>query len=943
MIGIEERWQKAWEDAGTYRADPDGRDKYFATYPYSYMNGLPHIGHAFTCLRVDFMCRYKRMRGYNALFPMAFHCTGMPIVASAARIREGEEKQMRIIRDMGIHEKDIPRFADPVYWTEYFPGRWEGILRRLGMSIDWRRKFITTSLNPSYDSFVRWQFTKLREKDYVRKGSHPVIWCPKDNIPVGDHDRLKGEGETPTEYTLLKFRLSDGRFLVAATLRPETAFGQTNIWVNPETEYVVASRDGEQWILSEEALSKLSEQGTMLKFEKKVPGKSLVGEQAHSYTMDKDIPVLPAAFADPSKGTGIVSSVPSDSPDDYIALLDLKKSAREGRLTDAISKEVLSIRPVEIIDTPGYGTQPARKTVERLKIRGQEEKEKLDQARSEIYREGFYNGVMVKGLADVGGMPVDRAREIIKSRLLSGGMAALMYETSGEVICRCLTRCIVRVVENQWFLAYGDEKWKKIAHRAVSRMNFYPPFLNRQFDNVIDWLKDWACVHHTGLGSSLPWDADWKIESLSDSTMYMAFYTISHLLDQGKKIDGSFFDYVFLGKGKAKDVASRTGLEEADIERMRREFRYWYPLDLRVSAKDLVGNHLTFAIFNHTAIFPEAQWPRAYGVNGWMTISGSKMSKSAGNSMRLDVAIEKYGADVTRLTEAYAGEGFDDPNWDEDFAESGARRIAQMQETNLGLQSYPEAEEDDVDRWLDSTVGGLYTQYIENMEALLFKSALKRALIDMQNALKWYSRRKGGSLNGITARSFAKLQLLMMTPFTPHICEEIWHSIGNVGSVCEQQLPDPSAFHVAEDAILRETYLEDVMNDIDEIVKVTRIRPRSIYIYTAPGWQNELLAGELSGGMDEASRRRMAGDAGKSGMEKFYRKLGMERTQGKLALRGQIARSFDETVFLLASLDFLERELKARVIVQRTGTAGLQDATGKSANSFPGRPAIFVE
>lgn len=946
MFEIERKWQKAWDELRLFEPTPDGRKKYFATYPYSYMNGLPHIGHAFTCLRVEFISRYKRMRGYNVLFPFAFHCTGLPIVAAAARIRDGEERQLQIMRDMGIGEEEIHNFSDPIYWTDYFPKRWEEIMRRLGMSIDWRREFKTTSLNPTYDSFVKWQFTKLKEKEYVRVGSHPVIWCPKDNIPVGDHDRLKGEGETPTEYTLMKFRLEEDLYLLAATLRPETAFGQTNIWINPETSYIVMRKGGERWLMSREASLKLREQGYDIEDDSTVSGSDLVGRSAYSFTMERELPILPADFALSSKGTGIVSSVPSDSPDDYIALLDLKKLAKSGRPTKELASTILSIEPVEIIETPGYGRVPAKKAVEKFNIKSQGDKERLDKAREEVYREGFYNGVMVKDLPDIGGLPVERAREIIKSKLLEEGRAILMYEPSGEVVCRCLTQCIVKIVQNQWFLAYGDESWKALAHEATSDMTFYPSFLNKQFDHVIDWLKDWACVHHTGLGTSLPWADGWKIESLSDSTLYMAYYTISHRLAQsrfaGRAMHQPFYDYVFLGKGDGKKVAEAEGTSLQEIESMRKEFLYWYPMDLRVSGKDLVGNHLTFAIFNHTAIFDKELWPKAYGVNGWITISGSKMSKSAGNSLMLHSALEKYGADVTRLTEAYAGEGFDDPNWDDDFAETGLKRLTQMSETAKSIWQAPEREENDVDRWLSSTVGKLYGDYLTNMDELQFKSSVKIALIDMQNVLRWYVRRCGGNLNGAATREFARLQLLMMTPFVPHICEEIWHALGKEGSICTEQLPEAGKYLVDEGAIIREEYLENVMKDVDEIVSVTGISPHTIYIYTADKWMRDLLGFEITGSKDGKQRAAITSGVSKGLVEKFFRKLALEKGQGKLQFRDSISNKFNEKEFLAANIQFLEKELRAKIVVQQVGQEGIQDPGRRSENAFPGRPAIFV-
>ena len=182
----ERDFQELWEKDGTFMADPpeagDGSgkgEKFFLNMPYPYMNGLLHLGHAYTYMRGEVYCRYKRMTGHNVLFPFAFHCTGAPIVSAAGRVREGEPGQLKILADMGIEGEMAEGFSDPNHWVEYFPAEAETDLRRLGMSIDWRRKFITTSLNPYYDRFVRWQFNRLRENGHVVLGEHPVVWCPK--------------------------------------------------------------------------------------------------------------------------------------------------------------------------------------------------------------------------------------------------------------------------------------------------------------------------------------------------------------------------------------------------------------------------------------------------------------------------------------------------------------------------------------------------------------------------------------------------------------------------------------------------------------------------------------------------------------------------------------------------------------------------------------------
>jgi leucyl-tRNA synthetase len=183
---IEKKWQQQWEEAKLFEANPDpAKKKYFVTFPYPYMNGYMHIGHSYTLMRVEAMARFKRMQGYNVLFPQGWHCTGSPITSAAQRIAEGEEKQIKIMKDMGFSDAEIKKFAKPEHWAEFFPNEAKKDMKRFGISIDFRREFITTSLNPHYDRFIRWQFNKLKARGYVVKGRHPVVWCPKEGKPIG--------------------------------------------------------------------------------------------------------------------------------------------------------------------------------------------------------------------------------------------------------------------------------------------------------------------------------------------------------------------------------------------------------------------------------------------------------------------------------------------------------------------------------------------------------------------------------------------------------------------------------------------------------------------------------------------------------------------------------------------------------------------------------------
>ena len=143
--------------------------------------------------------------------------------------------------------EDIPLFADPLKWLEYFPPFGASNLQAFGSAIDWRRSFITTSANPYYDRFIAWQFNRLKDGNRIKR---PNVFSPLDGQVCPDHDRASGEEVGPQEYTICKLLVIEpypdnsllncaalvGRrvYLAPATLRPETMYGQTNCFVLPD-------------------------------------------------------------------------------------------------------------------------------------------------------------------------------------------------------------------------------------------------------------------------------------------------------------------------------------------------------------------------------------------------------------------------------------------------------------------------------------------------------------------------------------------------------------------------------------------------------------------------------------------------------------------------------------------------------------------------------------
>ena len=953
ILAMESKWQKKWEESGAFEADArEGQPKFFLNVPYPYMNGYLHLGFGVTFLHAEILARHLRMKGYNVLMPQAFHCTGLPIVAAANRISEGEEMQFRIMRDMGIPQDEIIRFKDPVHWTQYFPPQAMSDLKSLGASVDWRRSFITTHLNPFYDSFVKWHFRKLKDNGFARLGEHPVIWCPKDEAPVGDHDRLEGEGETPAEFVLLKFP-TDGKFLLAATLRPETVYGQTNLWVDPDVEYKEVRVGSEIWVVSDETVKKLAEQKKDVEIVGSVNGRDLVGKMVRAPEIGSEIPVLPSKFIDPAKGTGIVTSVPSDAPDDWIALKDLQED--DETLAEFVldPDEIRKIEPIAIITSEGWGPLPAVEIVDRMGIENQMERDKLEKAKDEIYRTGYYTGVMNEDCGDISGMKVEEAKDVIKRKMIEAGEADILYEPSGEVICRCLTPAVVKLVRDQWFLDYGDPEWKKLTYEALEKMKLFPEISRRQFEYVVDWLREWACAHHHGLGTYLPWDESWVIESLSDSTIYMSYYTFCHLFpdESADKVDDDFFDYVLFESGDAKSVAEKTGIDVGTLDAMRKEFLYWYPFDLRNSGKDLIQNHLVFCIFNHVAIFPQECWPRAFGVNGFVKLEGQKMSKSHGRVIYIRKAIKAWGADATRITLAQGGEGLDDPSFDGDFADSVGRKLQLWMRFALG-DHRTRSDVRQTDRWFRSIMNGALRKYNEAMGLLNLRTALKHAYFDLQGDWNWYLRRCNDIPNSELLADFVELQTMLLAPFVPHVCEEIWEGIGREGFVSLARLPEIDEDSIKVELEASEKFFRNTLDDVRQITRATGMSPARLVFYTHPKWMANIFEvavglkkeGRLEVGvlMKEAMKDDLVRASSKQA-SKWAPKLVDQVTKMKPSDVEMFSQCINERDYLEESKDFLERVFKCEVSIFTADDPERHDPGSRATGARPWRPAIFIE
>lgn len=748
--------------------------------------------------------------------------------SKAAAKTGGVVRQYNILKMSNIPEDEIPAFSDPRHWLQYFPPHAVADLKRFGAAVDWRRSFITTDVNPFYDAFITWQLNMLYARGRVSRGKRPNVYSMLDQQICADHDRASGEGVNPQEYTIVKLRVQEpfpeklqslaGKkvYLAPATLRAETMYGQTNCFVLPEGDYgaFIVNDAEDVFIISRRAAKNLAHQEYSRVWGKEeclleLKGFDLLGLPLSAPNAKYEtVYTLPLLTISMGKGTGVVTSVPSDAPDDYAALRDLKQKPALREKYNIADHMVLPYEVVPIVNIPGFGDQAAVKVCDDLKIASQNDKDKLAKAKELVYLKGFYEGVMLVGSQK--GKKVCDAKPVVRQELIDSGDAIPYWEPESLVMSRTGDECVVAHLD-QWYLNYGAEDWKNRVIDHVSNpetFDAFNPIALGEYKATLEWLKEWAPCRQAGLGTKLPWDQQFVVESLSDSTIYMAYYTIAHHL-QGN-LDGSVlgphgikpeqmtkevFDYIFL---KNRPVPTNSGIPVAVLNKMKDEFNYWYPLDVRASGKDLIRNHLTMALYNHAEIWADEpeKWPRGYFTNGHVQIDGKKMSKSVGNFLTVKDCADEFGADATRFACADAGDGMDDANFALDTCKMAILRLTTEEEwikkTLEDIANLRTGALTFNDKVFMHQMSNYINETAKFYDRMQWREGLHVGFFEFQIARDGYRDiclRSETPMHRDVILRFIEAQIVMLSPITPHFCEHIWKLLGKTGFISNALWP----------------------------------------------------------------------------------------------------------------------------------------------------------
>uniref|UniRef100_A0A4W6EZT0 Leucyl-tRNA synthetase 1 n=1 Tax=Lates calcarifer TaxID=8187 RepID=A0A4W6EZT0_LATCA len=512
--------------------------------------------------------------------------------------------------------------------------------------------------------------------------------------------------------------------------------------------------------------------------------------------------------------TGVVTSVPSDAPDDIAALRDIKKKQALREKYGIEDKMVLPFEPVPIIEIPGYGNLSAPLVCDELKIQSQNDKDKLAEAKEKVYLKGFYEGIML--VDGYKGQKVQDVKKPIQRMMVEKGEAMIYMEPEKSVMSRSADECVVALCD-QWYLDYGDAEWKLQANEALKSLETFCDETRRNFEATLAWLQEHACSRTYGLGTRLPWDEQWLIESLSDSTIYMAYYTVAHLLQGGvlngqgasplgikpEQMTREVWDFIFF----KTSPFPKTGIPKEHLQRLRREFEYWYPVDVRVSGKDLVPNHLSYYLYNHVAMWPKdnGKWPQAVRANGHLLLNSEKW-------------VKEMIANQNNLRPGPA-----DTFNDRVFAS----------EMNAGI---------------------LKTE--QHYDRMMYKEALKSGFFEFQAAKDKYRELAIEGMHRDLVFQFIERQTLLLAPICPHLCEYTWGLLGKTSSLMKASWP--VAGPVDEILIRSSQYLMETAHDLRLRLKAYMLPPKNkkgdskppakpshctIYVAKSyPPWQHSALS-----------------------------------------------------------------------------------------------------
>jgi len=889
---IAKKWQKKWEEKNIFRVKEDKKKKkFYCLEMYPYPSSSLHMGHLRNYSLGDALARFKRMQGFNVLYPMGYDAFGLPAENAA-----------------------IKNKANPEKWTWNNINHIKKQQKSLGFSYDWSRQI--QSCTEDYYMWNQWIFLKFYENGLAYRKNAVVNWCGSCNTVLANEQvedgkcwRCKNDvAEKELEQWFFKitkyadqlledlnklenwpkrvkvmqenwigkshgteifFKLEDSSKIIPTfTTRPDTIYSVTFIVVAPEHPYVL------EWVKETkyeketlETIKKIKEQSIA---ERTTPeGKDKIGCFLGKYAINpvngEKIPIYLANFVITEYGTGIVMADAHDQRDFEFAKkykIPLKfVISEDGSRIDANKASRAYTEDGILFDSGKFSGSGNREAIE--PIAKWMEKNKYGK-RTVQYK-----------LRDW----------LISRQRYWGTPIPVIYCGKCGIVPVPYEDLPVKLPKNVKFTGTG---------------------------NPLETSKKFVEIKCSKCGGKARRETD-TMDTFVDSSWYFIRFC-------SPKFDKSPFN---------KKIAN-----------------YWMPVDQYIGGIEHAILHLLYARFFTKALrdlgLVDVDEPFSRLMTQGMVIKdGAKMSKSLGNVVDPAEITEKYGPDTGRLFILFAAMPEKELEWNDKGVNGAFRflnRIYNLVNDNLGyisLEDYGKDKLNEKDKFVLSKMHSTIKNVTENIENFKYNLAIGK-IMELVNELSKY---KG---NKKVFGECIKNLVLLLNPFIPHISEELWSMIKCKGFASLQGWPSYDESKIDKEAEALEEVFETTKKDIYSVIELAKIeKPNKISIFIADAWKYDFVR-KLK---NKIGKTRNVGEIiknfAKSDLNIYIKEISKivpRMVKDETKLPKVIVDRKKEIAALKNSLNYFKDEFKCDVEI----IEGKSDEQ-KAKQAMPGKVAILIE
>lgn len=737
---IEKKWQKRWDEENIYKVTEDkSREKYYVLEMFPYPSGKLHMGHVRNYSIGDVVARFKTMKGFNVLHPMGYDAFGLPAENAA-----------------------IKNNVEPAKWTYENMAEMTEQLKQLGLSYDWDREVATCK--PDYYKWMQWIFIQFYKKGLAYKKESPVNWCPSCATVLANEQIVDGECE-----------------------RCKTAVTKKSLsqWYFKITDYADRLLDG---------LDDLEGWPNKVKImQKNWIGRSYGAEVV--FKIDGFDCNLEVFTTRPDTLFGVTYMVLAP---EHPYVLDLVGGSDREREVKAYIEEVKKKNEIERSSTTGEKTGV---------FLGRYAINPVNEKKIPIFISDYV--LMNYGTGAIMAVPAHDERDFAFAKKFNLEILPVISPDGKKISGSDLKEAIIEdgIMLNSG--KYDGRKNREVSDEIVAELQKRDIGEKKVNYRLRDWLISrqrywgtpipmiycdncgWIPEEESKLPVLLPTDVEFTGKGESPIATSKTFKDVS-CPKCGKKAErevdtmDTFLDssWYYLRYCDARNTERIFDKEKVD---------YWMNVDQYIGGVEHAILHLMYARFFQMALtdlgYTKSQEPfKNLLTQGMVVKDGKKMSKSIGNIVAPSEIIESYGADTARLFILFAAPPERELDWLDEGVEGSYRFINRVYKLVYeNIARYPDVlpvdftNDNKADKELLFVLNSTVKKVgIDIGERFNFNTGIS-AIMELVNFM--YKYKEGKDFNPELFKQAIHELVLILAPFTPHVCEEMWSGLGNETSV----------------------------------------------------------------------------------------------------------------------------------------------------------------